>query len=634
MHRIDARRFAVPLALLAAQLAGAARPDDRPGADKLHEKIADFSLQTADGKTAALHDFKDKKAIVVVFLSFDCPVSTSYAPALAEMAKTYAGKGVAFLGVDGSDEGAAAAVAKRAADFNLPFPVLKDERRAAADALHAEVTPEAFVLDGDLVLCYRGRIDDGYYARLKRSREVTHHDLRDALDEVLAGKDVTTPVTKAIGCPIAGADTAKATGAVTFHRDVEPILQENCQQCHRPNEIGPFSLMTYQQAANWSSDIKDYTQSRKMPPWKPVEGVPFHNERHMSDKDLATLAAWAAGGAPEGDPKDAPPPRQFVEGWQLGEPDLVLTVPEEMTIGPAGRDLFRCFVLPTNLDEDQFVTAIEVKPGNNRVLHHTLNFVDLMGKGRKLEQAERDRPKADDEQDHGPGYTVHMGVGFNPQGVLGGWAPGQLAHKLPDGYGWRLPKDADVVIQVHYHRTGRVEKDRSSIGLYFAKKPGTQPFKGLIIPGLFLVIPPGAEHYKVHGEIEVMQDCVIHDVMPHMHMLGREIKVTVAPPDGTPTTMIAINDWDYNWQETYFLKEPMAIKKGTILSVDAVYDNSDKNPQNPFSPPSFVFPGEQTTNEMCFIFIGATSDVPGRIPFGPPGGKPYGGRPKAAEANP
>ncbi len=311
----------------------------------------------------------------------------------------------------------------------------------------------------------------------------------------------------------------------------------------------------------------------------------------------------------------------------------MLTVPEEMTIGPAGRDLFRCFVLPTNLDEDKFVTAIEVKPGNNRVLHHTLNFVDLTGKGRKLEQAERDRPKADDEQDHGPGYTVQMGVGFNPQGVLGGWAPGQLAHKLPDGYGWRLPKGADVVLQVHYHRTGRVEKDRSSIGLYFAKKPGTQPFKGLIIPGLFLVIPPGAEHYKVHGEIEVMQDCVIHDVMPHMHMLGREIKVTVTPPDGAPTTMIAIDDWDYNWQETYFLKEPMAIKKGTVLSVDAVYDNSDKNPQNPFSPPRFVFPGEQTTNEMCFIFIGATSDVPGRILFGPPGGKPYGGRPKTAETN-
>ncbi len=478
MHRTDAHRLAVPLALFAALLAGAARPDDRPTVNKINEKIADFALKTADGKLTALHDLKDKKAVVVVFLSFDCPVSTSYAPILAELAKTYAGKGVAFLGVNGSDEGDAAAVAKKAADFNLPFPVLKDERRVAADALQAKVTPEAFVLDGGLVLRYRGRIDDGYYARLKRSREVTHHDLRDALDAVLAGKDVATPVTKAVGCPIAEPVTGNATGTVTFHRDVEPILQENCQQCHRPNEIAPFALMTYQQASNWASDIKDYTQSRKMPPWKPVEGVPFHNERHMSDKDLATLAAWADGGAPEGDPKDAPPPRKFVEGWQLGEPDLILTVPEEMTIGPAGRDLFRCFVLPTNLDEDKFVTAIEVKPGNNRVLHHTLNFVDLTGKGRKLEQAERDRPKADDEQDHGPGYTVQMGVGFNPQGVLGGWAPGQLAHKLPDGYGWRLPKGADVVLQVHYHRTGRVEKDRTFDRPVFRQEAGHAAVQG------------------------------------------------------------------------------------------------------------------------------------------------------------
>jgi peroxiredoxin len=624
MRRTHALR---PSALLLAFFA-AAMPAS--AAEPINDKVSDFRLKTADGKTAALYDLKDKKAVVVVFLSFDCPVSTSYAPVLAEMAKVYADKGVAFLGVDPSDEGDAAAVAKQAADFNLPFPVLKDEGRAAAGALRAEVTPEAFVLDGGFVLRYRGRIDDGYYARLKRSREVTHHDLKDALDAVLAGKDAPTPVTKAVGCPLPSAGAAKATASATFHRDVEPILQENCQQCHRADEVAPFSLMTYRQAANWASDIKEYTQSRKMPPWKPVEGAPFHNERHMSDKDIATLAAWADGGAPEGDPKDAPPPRKFVDGWQLGEPDLVLTVPEEMTVGPAGRDLFRCFVLPTGLDEDKYVTAIEVKPGNNRVLHHTLNFVDMAGRGRKLEQAERDRTKAEDEQDRGPGYTVAMGVGFNPQGTLGGWAPGQLAHQLPDGYGWLLPKGADVVVQVHYHRTGRVEKDRTSVGLYFAKKPGTQPFKGLIIPGTFLFIPPGNDHFKVKGAIEVMQDCTLYDVMPHMHMLGREIKVTVTPPDGTPTTLIAIKDWDYNWQETYFLKEPMAIKKGTKLSVEAVYDNSDKNPQNPFSPPAFVFPGEQTTNEMCFIFLGAVSDEPGRIRFGLPGGKPFG-RPRAEE---
>ena len=625
MRRITSRRLVVSLlALFAAPFV--LRAADGPAANNVGAKIGDFRLQNADGKPTSLYDVKDKKAVVVVFLSFDCPVSTSYAPVLADMAKTYADKGVVFLAVVAGDEGDA----ERAGEYKIPFPVLDDPRRVAADALHARTTPEAFVLDRNFVLRYRGRIDDGYAARLKRNREVTHFDLRTALDEVLAGKDVTTPVTKTIGCPIPEGDAAAATGPVTFHRDVEPILQRQCQQCHRRGEIGPFALTTYRQAVNWAEDIKDYTQSRKMPPWKPVEGVAFHNERKLSDKELSTLAAWVDGGEPEGDPKDAPPPPRFVEGWQLGEPDLVLTVPEEMTVGPAGRDLFRCFVLPTGLDEDKYVTAMEVRPGNSKVLHHTLNFIDGTGKGRQLDQAERERTKAADEQDHGPGYTVSMGVGFAPQGTLGGWAPGQLAHKLPDGYGWRLPKGADVVVQVHYHRTGRVEKDRTSVGLYFAKKSGTRPFKGLIIPGGFLFIPANNGHYKVHGAIEVMQDCTLYDVMPHMHMLGREIKVTVAPPDGEPFTLIAIKDWDYNWQETYFLKEPMFLKKGTKLSVDAVYDNSDKNPSNPFSPPQWVFPGEQTTNEMCFIFIGATSDTPGRILFGPPGGKPYG-RPRADE---
>jgi peroxiredoxin len=606
----------------AAALCVAARAGDEPNIDKLGKKIDDFALTDADAKPVSLYGLKDKKAVVVVFTSFECPVAKGYAPALAEMHKTYSEKGVAFLAVDASDDGDDAWVAKQAAEFKIPFPVLKDDRRAAADALRAVATPEAFVLDHNFVLRYRGRIDDGYAARLKKNDRVTRHDLREALDEVLAGKDVSTPATKAVGCPLPSADAVKATGAVTFHRDVEPILQNNCQQCHRPGEVGPFPLMTYRQAAGWAADIKEYTQGRKMPPWKPVENVPFHNERKLSDKEIETLAAWADGGATEGDPKDAPKPREFADGWQLGQPDLVLTVPEEMTVGAGGRDLFRCFVLPTDLDEDKYVVAFEVKPGNNAVVHHALNFVDRTGKGRKLEQAERDRAKADDEPDRGPGYNSTMGVGFLPQGVLGGWAPGQMAHPLPDGHGWLLPKGSDVVVQVHYHRTGRVEKDHLSLGLYFAKKPGTKPFKGLILPGLFLAIPADNDQFKVHGDIEVYQDCVLHDVMPHMHKLGKEIKVTITPPDCPPTTLIAIQDWDYNWQETYFLKEPMALKKGTRLSVDAVYDNSAKNPMNPFDPPRWVLPGEQTTNEMCFVFMGATSDAPGRIPFGPPGGKP------------
>ena len=604
------RRRMVQIALIASfgLTTATARAADPPAP----ERAANFTLRDVAGKPFALHDLKGKKAVVVVFLSFECPVSTSYAPTLSKLAQTYATRGVAFVGVDSSDDLDARAVAKQAEGLKLPFPVLRDAKCQVADSLDARTAPEAFVLDSELAVCYRGRVDNGYAARLRKNAQTTRHDLREALDEVLAGKPVSVPVTKPVGCPIVREHSGKPTTAVTFHRDVEPILQARCQQCHRPGEVGPFSLTTYKQAVRWAADLKDYTQSRKMPPWKPVGGLPFHNERRLSDKEIATFAAWADGGTPEGDPGDAPPRRTFAEGWQLGVPDLVLTVPEEMTVGAAGNDLFRCFVLPTNLLEDRYVTAYEVRPGNKRVVHHTLNVYDGTGKARELERQQRERSRPDDA-DRGPGYTVQMGYGFAPQGGLGGWAPGSQGRSLPEGTGFSLPKGADVVIQVHYHRTGRVEKDRTSIGLYFAKKPVARPFKNITIPGWFLMIPPESSHFRVHGSVEVEQDCTVHSVMPHMHMLGREIKVSLKPPRGNPTTLVAINDWDYNWQESYFFKEPVKINVGTRLEVDAYYDNSSANPNNPSRFPLPVVFGEQTTDEMCFVFLGATSDTPGKI---------------------
>ncbi len=598
---------------------------DGTNVDKLNKKIDNLTFKTADGKAVTLYDSKDKKAVVVVFLSFDCPVSNGYAPVLAALHKVYADKGVAFLAINSTDDLDAAALAKQAAEYKYPFPVVKDADRLAADAFKATVVSEAFVLDHNFVLRYRGRIDNAYAARLKKNNQVTKHDLRDALDDLLAGKDVSEPATKAIGCPVVREKATTVTAKVTYYRDVLPIMQAGCQQCHRPGEVGPFALMTYDQAVNWSSDIKEYTQNRKMPPWKPVEGLAFHNDRKLSDKEIEVLAAWADGGTPEGDPKDAPKPRDFIDGWQLGKPDLILTVPEEMTIDAAGKDLFRCYVLPTGLTEDKYVVAVEVRPGNKRVLHHTLNFWDTAGEGRKLEAKAKEGAKPDDK-DHGPGYSVQMGVGFRPTradtfGALSGWAPGQLGRELPEGTGFPLPKGSDVILQAHYHRTGRVEKDQSSIGLYFAKKPIQTPFQGMVIPGRFLWIPAGNDHFTVKGSIEMEDDCKLYSVMPHMHMLGREVTVTVTPPEAKPFTLVAIKDWDYNWQETYFLKAPIDLKKGTKLAVEAVYDNSAKNPNNPFNPPRIVTFGEQTDNEMLFVFFGATKEGKGRIRFQQEGAK-------------
>jgi peroxiredoxin/mono/diheme cytochrome c family protein len=615
------------LTLLALLAFAPTVPADEPPTDKLNKRIDRLPVVDLTGKSVDLAAVGGKKAVVVAVLSFNCPVSNSYTAPLTELAAGYAGQGVSVVGVVPGDE-SSEAVAKNAAGFQLGFPVFTDPKLEAVTALKATTQPEVFVLDHNFVLRYRGRIDNAYSARLKRNPTVTSHDLRAALDDLLAGRDVKTPVTKPVGCPVARKEPATtAKSAVTFHKDVLPVLQANCQNCHRPGQVGPFALVTYKQAVNWADDIKEFTQARKMPPWKPTGGPPhgFANSRQMSDKDIATLAAWADAGCPEGDPKDAPPPAAFADEWQLGPPDLILEAKEEFHVGPAGKDIFRCFVLPTGLTEDKYIVGYEIKPGNPRVVHHTLNFWDATGRAREKEAEEQKKAKSTD-QDYGPGYSVGMGVGFvptplkdrpgvPPAGLIGGWAPGQLAANLPPGTGYFIAKGADLVVQTHYHRTGKPEADKIKIGLYFAKKPVEKVFQVLTVGGMspLNVIPANKPDYVAKGSVWITQDATVHSVVPHMHLVGRSIRVNMTPPGGDTVTLVDIADWDYNWQETYWFKVPLKAKAGTRFDVEAVYDNSANNPNNPFSPPRAIYFGEETTNEMLFGFVGVTPDGPNRV---------------------
>lgn len=600
---------------------------DGPSKAKLGEKIPNLQFEGEKGAKLALHDLKNKEAIVIVFFSFECPVSNSYCQPLIDMHKEFDKHGIAFIGLTVNEDDTAAQVAKHARDFNVTFPVFRDRGLVAARALEADFTPECFVLDGEFNLIYRGRIDNSYSERLKKHQQVTKHDLRQVIGEVLSGRPVATPSTQAIGCPIVRDEVkVAADGKVTYYRDVLPILQDNCQSCHRPGEVGPFSLMTYKQAVNWAQDIKQYTASHQMPPWKPTGGVAMHGERRLSDSQIKTLAAWADHGTPAGNEKDAPPPVKFTEGWQLGTPDLILTPSGDTILGPSGKDLFRCFVMPTNLPEDVYVSAVELRPGNPRIVHHLLLFVDTTGTGRKLELAEKDKkpeppdplhPKTEKnpEWDTGPGYTSAMGPGFIPQSGMSGWSPGITPRHLPEGTGYFLPKGADVVMQIHYHRDGRVERDKTQVGLYLRKKPVDRSYVASQVAGKgngplpqFFMIPAGKEDFKLTGDRWAGNDFMLYSISPHMHMIGKSIKFTMTPPDGKAQTLIDIPNWDYNWQEIYFLKEPIHVKAGTKFEVEAIYDNSSKNPMNPSNPPRLVTFGEQTTNEMCFVFLGGTAD--------------------------
>jgi len=570
-------------------------------------KALSARLQDPAGKPRMLSEFKDKKTLVVVFLGTECPISNSYAEALSKLDARYRDQGVQFVGVNALTGEDVDRVGRHAKEYRISFPVLKDADQALANALGARVTPEAFVLDAGRVVRYQGRIDDSYASRTKKRSQAASRDLEAALDAVIAGKPVAVRLTEALGCPITRTQSAaSSTAKVTYHRDVAPILQERCQSCHRPGQVAPFSLLSYKDAKSWASEIKTFTQTHQMPPWKAEPGHgDFVDVRRMPDAEIATLAAWADSGAPEGDRKHAPAPKQWADDWMLGKPDLVLKTSEAFNVEATGKDVFRCFVLPTNLTEDKNVVAVEVRPGNARVVHHVINFIDTSGKGRQL-----------DQNDPAPGYSTGPGgIGILPAGALGGWAPGNFPRFLPAGVGMPLPKGSDVVIQVHYHKTGKPETDQTSIGLYFAKEPVQKRLRTWPLTTLAIKIPPDVARHEIKVRHTVPFDVTALTITPHMHLLGKEMKVTATLPDGTVKNMVWIKDWDYRWQDTYRFKEPVALPKGTHLDLVAYYDNTKNNPLNPHNPPKQVGFGEETTDEMAFAFIEYVLDkeVPGKL---------------------
>ena len=391
---------------------------------------------------------------------------------------------------------------------------------------------------------------------------------------------------------------------VTFTNQVVRILQARCQACHRPGGIAPFSLVSYGDAFVNRVNIVLQTSQREMPPWRVDSSCAgYEDDPSLTQAEIDTLARWVSAGAPQGDPRDLPEPRFFPDTWELGPPDQVLTMPEPMTPDFDDGDVYRCFVLPTDFPEDRFVSAVEVMPGSRRMVHHVILFVDAAGAARGLDEAEP-----------GPGYTCFGGPGFDvsvTSASLGGWVPGNRPRLLPDGVGMPLPRGSNVVMQVHYsERSGVQESDVSSVGLYFSR--GSVRKRLLFAPVInqAFTIPAGAADHEVAASIPFLPFGVhVVNVTPHMHLLGRTMKVTATLPDGRQVCLVDVPDWDFHWQGTYTYETPVALPFGTRVDLSARYDNSAANPENPNSPPRDVRWGEGTTDEMCIAFLGVTLDA-------------------------
>jgi hypothetical protein len=444
-------------------------------------------------------------------------------------------------------------------------------------------------------------------------------------------------VVGALGITIAvagGSATPSAQTPVTFSQHVAPIVFANCTPCHRPGEAAPFSLLNYREARPLAKAIASATASRVMPPWKAgPSDFAFDNARRLTDEQIATIQRWVADGAPEGDPAKVPALPRFTEGWQLGQPDLAVSMSEAFEVPATGPDVYRNFVVPLNLDRDVWVRAIDFRPSARSVVHHSLFFLDATGAARE-----------EDARDATPGFPGGMGGGrvvgtgrgvaailtntgntqAQADGVaraagLGGWALGGRALELPTGLAFFVPKGSDLILSTHFHPSGKPEREKSSIGLYFAPGPPTQAFTTIQLPPVFgvfegLDIPAGQERYTISDSFVIPVDVRAFAVGAHAHYLGKEFTLKATLPDGSVKTLLAIGDWDFAWQERYRYKDFVSLPKGTRLEATVSYDNSAANKRNPSRPPVRVQWGEESNDEMGSIGLQVVAANRGELP--------------------
>jgi tetratricopeptide (TPR) repeat protein len=388
----------------------------------------------------------------------------------------------------------------------------------------------------------------------------------------------------------------------TFTRDIAPIIWRRCASCHRPGEIGPFSLITYDDVRRHATQIADVTARRIMPPWKPIAGKgDFQSARRLTESELQLLQRWIANGAPQGDIAWLPAPPNWTDDWQLGRPDLVVRMPDEYSVPADGGDVFRTFVIPIPVKTARYVRAIEFHPGNAGVVHHANLGVDRTRSSRQL-----------DARDPDPGYAGSMERDARyPEGQLLGWTPGQAPHPVPDGTQWRLEPGSDLVVQLHFQPTGKMERVGVAVAFFFTDRAPTRTPVGLRLGSETIDIRAGAPEYIVADRYRLPVDVEVLAVQPHAHNLARRMEARAELPDGTTRWLIAIDDWDFRWQDVYRYAEPFMLPKGTVLSIRYAYDNSAANPRNPHHPPARVLWGQNTSDEMGDFWIQVIPRVAG-----------------------
>jgi peroxiredoxin len=567
--------------------------------------VPDFELTDLTGTRVRLSAYAENRPVVLVFISADCPLANLYAPRLAEMSQRLATAGPRFLAIDSVPQDGAAALARFAREHKLPFPILKDPDARVAAACRATRTPQVVLLDRDRRVRYRGRTDDQYEPGARNRGRPTRHDLAEAIADLLAGRSIAVAETVAAGCRIPQPQPLRRQTATTYHRDIAPIIRDNCQLCHRPAEVAPFALLTYADVRHWAPMIVEVTGNGAMPPWhaNPEHGR-FRNERRLTAAQREAIARWAEEGCPEGEPvaPDAPAPASGE--WAIGKPDLILKMPTPYRVPAEGIIEYQRVILDPGAATDLWVTAAEVRPGNRRLLHHCNVYL---------------HPPDGDPNEV---YETNGTLGSH---CLTAFTPGSGPLRLPPGMAKRIPAGWKLNLVLHYTPIGTAAEDQTSLGLVLAdprdvhKEVATK-----LIKDLNLRIPPGAAAHRVEGTWQAEQECLLLSMFPHMHFRGKSFRFVAEYPDRPPEILLDVPAYDFNWQHRYELAEAKVLPAGTVVRCIAVYDNSAGNPSNP-DPTAEVRAGLQSTDEMFngFFEIALTEQdlqapppqTPGRLWF-------------------
>lgn len=553
----------------------------QPGTCGVGRQIPDLTFTGIDGAEHRLSDFADQKAVVFAMTGTGCPLCLKYSPSLAAIEQQYRNRNVKFIFLNPNESESVERVRNAVNIHGFQGPYVHDGQMILPKILGAETTTEVFLLDQARTLIYRGAVDDQYgfgYALETPQKRF----LIDALDAVLHGNTPETCATTSPGCELFYDRTIRTETAVTYHNRISRIMQANCIECHRDGGIAPIPLETYAEVKDFAGMIRQVIQRGIMPPWfaapqpkkeeTPSNSLHWSNERSLSAWEKNDIDAWLNAGAPEGDPDDAPLPKSFPDGWLIGKPDIVFQFPEPLPVKATGTMPYRYVSVETNLPENKWVQAIEIRPGKTDVVHHVIVSVE----------SERERSRGRND-------------------LWAGYAPGNSTYVYPKGYARLLPAGATLRFQMHYTPNGTATEDNTRLGLIFADEPPEHEVRMMGIANPRLRIPPGADNHQEVATMRLPYDIELLGFLPHMHLRGKAARYDALEVGGEEL-LLDVPHYDFNWQLFYRLAEPKILRRGDSIRFTGWFDNSENNPANP-DPNKTVRWGSQTENEMHLGYV-------------------------------